>query len=292
MMLISTIPRYSLYGEPVRAADDRFVHLEDLDDRTRPAAWRIQPHTHADLHQIFQIVQGGGIVTVEGEPIVFVAPCALIIPVGMVHSINYEPGSAGRVLTLSDACLRLLVCEECVFASLFDSAQAIGLSENRRFDLLLDGIHCEHAGSSPGRHIALRAYLTLLLVEISRLMEGRIPDASPRLSSHACVVAQFRSIIEDNYRKGWLFEKYCDELGVPARQLRTACRVILDSTPGQVIAERIIREAKRLMFYSDMSVSKAAYELGFQDPAYFSRYFSRATGLAPSAFRNMSKADH
>lgn len=64
-----------------------------------------------------------------------------------------------------------------------------------------------------------------------------------------------------------------------------ACRAVAGTTPGQLIADRIILEAKRALRYSDLPVSDVAYGLGFHDPAYFSRYFLRATGSTPSAFR-------
>ena len=52
-----------------------------------------------------------------------------------------------------------------------------------------------------------------------------------------------------------------------------------------LIEERLIREARRNLVYTNLPVSTVAYALGFSDPAYFSRVFSRATGLSPRAFR-------
>jgi hypothetical protein len=66
---VSLVPRYCLYGEPPQTADDWFLHFEDLDDRTRPAAWRVRPHAHVDLHQVFRFRHGRGWVTAEEETI-------------------------------------------------------------------------------------------------------------------------------------------------------------------------------------------------------------------------------
>ena len=55
--------------------------------------------------------------------------------------------------------------------------------------------------------------------------------------------------------------------------------------PGHGLEERLIREARRNLVYTNLSVSRIAYALGFEDPAYFTRVFTRATGTAPRAFR-------
>jgi AraC-like DNA-binding protein len=60
-------------------------------------------------------------------------------------------------------------------------------------------------------------------------------------------------------------------------------------TPSQLIQERIIVEAKRLLYYTDKSVKHITFELGFEDMAYFSNFFKKNMGLSPSDFRNSPK---
>ena len=75
-------------------------------------------------------------------------------------------------------------------------------------------------------------------------------------------------------------------LGVSERQLRSACLKVAGMPPTQLVRKRVLLEAKRALLYSNMTVSEAAYYLGFSDPAYFSRFFARATGTSPRAFRS------
>ncbi|MGN7126830.1 helix-turn-helix domain-containing protein [Methylorubrum thiocyanatum] len=279
------VPRYFLYGEPPQTADDGFLHLEELDDRSRPAAWRIRPHAHADLHQVFCIRQGRGTVTAEGEETTFAAPCALVVPAGVVHGFVYEAGSAGRVLTVSDAVLRGLGRDERAFAALFEGVRCLALDGTAHLDAALDGLDRERAGAAPARRSALTAHLTLLLVELARLADARASDGPTRLAAHARIVARFRAAIEEHYRAGLSLEQYCNRIGTTVGRLRVACRAVAGATPGQLIADRVILEAKRSLRYSDLPVAEIAYDLGFHDPAYFSRYFSRITGSSPSTFR-------
>jgi AraC family transcriptional activator of pobA len=74
-------------------------------------------------------------------------------------------------------------------------------------------------------------------------------------------------------------------LNVSQSRLRNACLNSTEQSPMQVVHARILLEAKRLLRYTSMGVSEIAYELGFDDPAYFTRFFSQRTSIAPRAFR-------
>ena len=65
------------------------------------------------------------------------------------------------------------------------------------------------------------------------------------------------------------------------------CKDIYDRTVSEIIQERVILEAKRLLAHSGMSVSEIAYKLGFNDNSYFGRYFKKAVGIPPERFRSI-----
>jgi len=280
------VPHYVLYGEPPRAIDDRFLHVEDLDDRSRPAAWRITPHAHADLHQVFLIRHGHGTVTAEGEATAFAAPCALIIPAGVVHGLVYETVSAGRVVSVSDTFLHALTREEPALSDLFDSVRSLALPLPSRLDAAIEALWAEQSRAAPARSAAVAARLTLLLIEMALLMHDAGAGAPMQLAAQTRIVARFRREVENSFRTGIDLGTYCDRLGTTPGRLRAACRAVAETTPGQLIADRIVLEAKRGLRYSTLPVSEIAYALGFRDPAYFSRFFARAVGMTPSAFRS------
>ncbi|MCB1329814.1 MAG: AraC family transcriptional regulator, partial [Maritimibacter sp.] len=79
-------------------------------------------------------------------------------------------------------------------------------------------------------------------------------------------------------------------LGVTPTHLSRVMRGATGQPATAAIQDRIIREARRNLAYSNLSVSQIAYGLGYDDPAHFSRVFRRATGLSPSEFRRKSEA--
>ena len=86
----AAIPRFFLYGEPPRDAEERFVHVETISDRSRVNDWRIQPHAHRDLHQLLVIFTGGGEMEAETQRLPFFAPSLLIVPAGVVPAMRTQ----------------------------------------------------------------------------------------------------------------------------------------------------------------------------------------------------------
>jgi AraC family transcriptional activator of pobA len=74
-------------------------------------------------------------------------------------------------------------------------------------------------------------------------------------------------------------------LNVTPARLRAACLEVTSKTPTRVLEERLLLEAKRNLTYTNMTVAQVGYYLGFGDPAYFSRFFSKLAGESPAAFR-------
>ena len=85
----SSVPAFYLYGEPRRAVDERFVHVEALIDRTRPSEWTIRPHVHPDLNHIFYVGTGGGAMRADAVTLHFAAPCLMLVPAGTVHGFAW-----------------------------------------------------------------------------------------------------------------------------------------------------------------------------------------------------------
>ena len=280
------ITQFFLYGEPPKPAGDRFVHLELLDDRARPANWTIRPHAHRDLHHVFLLQAGGGRVHADETSIDFRAPCLVIVPAGVVHGFRFEEDSAGRVLTYSDPLLRLIASRSSEVAAPFERALWTGACEDTQLDGVLQQLKLELGWAAPGHEFAVESILSTVLVWVRRFylhaqQESHVP-AGPR----AMLVARYRAFIEERFRDHPSVEESASALGVTPPVLRNACRLVAGESPGQVLKERLSLEAQRLMRYSNMSISQIAVYLGFEDPAYFSRFFTSISGESPRQFRN------
>src|SRR3990167_2265551 len=131
------IPRFFLYGEPPRPVGETFLHLESLDERSRPTNWNIRPHTHANLSHVFHISHGGGQMRADTAVIPFAAPGLLIVPSSVVHGFVMEPDTQGAVLTLADAYLQEIFSREAAIRALFEAAVFLPTLDDRLFPDLL-----------------------------------------------------------------------------------------------------------------------------------------------------------
>lgn len=286
------VPHFFLYGEPPRTPEDRFLHMEEIDDRARPAAWRILPHAHADLHQVLIARSGGGVIEAEDETLAFTAPAALLVPAGTVHGFRFEAGTAGKILTLSEPLFRLIVRSDPALASLFETVRRLSPADGAALGLRLDALAEELEGGALARRGALVAHVTLVLVSLARALEGEAASLKAQPSAHAEIVARFREAVEESFHTQGELDAYCRRLGITMGRLRLACRAVADTTPGRIVADRVMLEARRALVYSDRPVSDIAYALGFTDPAYFARAFARDVGQSPTGFRRRSREMH
>jgi AraC family transcriptional activator of pobA len=298
----AAIPRFFLYGEPPRDAGERFLHVETIADRSRVNDWRIQPHAHRDLHQLLVIFTGSGEMEAETRRQPFRAPALLIVPAGVVHGFSFAEDTEGYVVTLADTLLRDLARGERSFTSLFANATCASLDEDpvhfqefaqefaQEFKDTLPKLRRELVWSAPASAAAATARLTTLLVSAVRALHQPSEVVSAAGSARAALVARLRERIETDLRSGLSVAQYAKALNVTPARLRAACIEVTGKTPMRVLEERLVLEAKRNLTYTNMTVAQIAYYLGFTDPAYFSRFFSKLAGESPAAFRRRTAA--
>jgi AraC family transcriptional activator of pobA len=288
----SGVPSFFLYGEPPREVGHHFLHLEALDERSRPNDWNIRPHAHTNLSHVFFLSTGSGDMRTEAGAFAFAAPAILIVPARTIHAFSWSPGTTGRVLTVSDSYLGELLGREAQFGDLFTHPDRLNLGDFMedvgRIADCLQSLARELAWSAPAHGIAVEAHLLNLLVIILRVARHESTQNRPQSGRRGELVARFREAVEEGFRTSHKVEDYAGQLGVSITRLRSACLHVAQMSPLKILRRRLILEAKRLLLYSNMTINEAAYCLGFDDPAYFSRVFRQHTGLSPRAFRTQN----
>jgi len=266
-----------------------FLHLETLDERSRPSDWNIRAHAHANLSHIFLARSGGGVMEAERAQLGFTAPALLLIPARAIHAFRWQPESTGWVLTISDAYLDDLFAREPGFRALFEETDRLQMApegaEAELFDTALARLARELNWATPGHAVAVEAQLLFILVEALRLLHNRRQQVLVPPGPQAETVARFRALIEESYRAPAPLEAYAERLGLSLTRLRAACLKVAGQPPSSLIQARRLLEARRLLLYSNATISETAYHLGYDDPAYFSRVFQQSVGLSPRAFR-------
>ncbi|GAB4031948.1 helix-turn-helix domain-containing protein [Spirosoma jeollabukense] len=128
----------------------------------------------------------------------------------------------------------------------------------------------------------IRPYLLALLSEINRAYIG---SSSAKLDAGARLVQQFMDVVSKHVRQQRLVTDYASQLNVTPNHLNKVVKARTGKSPSVWIDERIVLEAKVLLFQSTLTVAQVAAELGFDDQSNFGKVFRRYARVSPTAFR-------
>jgi AraC family transcriptional activator of pobA len=275
----AAIRTYNLFGEAGDLPD--VVHCETIAARSRLHDWEFAIHRHARLHQILLVEKGGGQATLEGRASPLKAMRVVNVPIGHVHGFSFTPGTQGWVLTIAAEMLdEALTPAEGLRRALAQSAVIGGNGQMRE---LMSQIFVEYAGRHFGRAHLLRALSAALLGLVARELAD---ETTAESAGSNRLFRRFETLLEQHFLKHWAVADYAAALAVTPTHLSRLTKAATGHAASGLIQERIVREARRNLVYTNLPVSTIAYALGFNDPAYFSRLFSAATGLPPRSFRD------
>ncbi len=133
----------------------------------------------------------------------------------------------------------------------------------------------------------LRVLLKRLIIKLTRLGKAQYMHegtSQPVLD----IIRQYSLLVENNYKQLHQVQDYANLMHKSPKTLSNLFALHQQPSPLQIIADRIALEARRLLIYTDKSSNEITYELGFEEPAHFSRFFKKSVGQNPSEF----KANH
>jgi AraC family transcriptional regulator, transcriptional activator of pobA len=287
------VPAFFLYGEPLQPPDERLVHVETIASRSQQHNWDIRPHRHRDLHQVLLTQRGQVDARVDEFAELLRAPAIVVTPPGVVHSFRFQPGTIGLVCSFAPGLVPELESSGSNIAHFLERPTVLALdraSVNATdLEVLGDMLLREFGRSAPGRHVALRGLVAAMLANVMRLtrlsetgVRGGVGFAAPECE----LVARFRRAVELRYREHLGLAAYAAELGVSQARLRRACVSVAGQSPAELLHLRLLVEAERQLRYTSLSIAQIGYHLGFQDPAYFSRFFTSRMRQSPREFRS------
>jgi len=293
---LSALPAFALYGE-AGGPGAPLLHIESIDSRSRLYDWEIDAHVHQGLHQVLWLRSGHVDAMLDETRSGGDGPLAIVIPPGAAHAFRFSPGCDGFVLTVNAT---LLAEGDAAgvgdaLQTLFAAPRTLPLQAQApdvaRLQPLFEALHAEnHAADSADGPLPL--WLARAVVWRLALIGRRDEAQTGRrgAAGRQSLYTRWVVLMETHYLAQWPVSRYAERLGLSAERLNRMVRAETGHNAQALLHARLAREACRRLVHVAAPVSKLAFELGFDDPAYFCRFFKRHTGLSPRAYRDQAAA--
>jgi len=246
-------------------------------------------HKHTFYHLVL-FTEGAGTHAIDFEQFE-VKPYQIyfMIP-GQVHSWGFEGHVDGYVINFSAQFFQSFLLkpdylEQFSFfnGSLKDAVVDLPAEVQKEVIALFEQLITESEKSERLGTDMVKALLLQVFIKIGRL--GYEKQESSINAYNYTLLKNFQKLIEQHYQTLRLPKDYAELLYITPNHLNALCKDVLGLAAGEVIRNRIILEAKRLLINLSLTITEIAVKLGFDDNSYFTKFFKKQTGLTPEEFR-------
>lgn len=247
-------------------------------------------HRHTFYHMVL-FTKGQGSHTVDFERFeVRPGQIYFMIP-GQVHSWSFEGETDGYIVNFSEAIFRHFLADQDYLErfSFFagdasDSVLQLDEEVKALVETCFRNILREVKQGSVYSLDLIRASLLRIFNLVAGTVAGALTDNQPQQSNRV-VLDNFRKLVNRHFAQYKLPKDYAALLYITPNHLNAVCQDFLGKPAGEIIRDRILVEAKRLLVNADTTVSDIAYQLNFTDNSYFTKFFKKYAGMTPEEFK-------
>lgn len=266
-----------------------YLNCERISERSHIHGWTVEPHYHDGLAQLFVFAEGRVGSRLDTDEHRIDGPAMVWMPALISHAFSYQVGMQGWVVTLASADVARLTAQVDMIAPWIDHPQVVSKPQTRMFheeaqDLVQKAARELHQPAD-GQSAALESLFRLLLVNFHRALQAERADSLIRTDRRQALVTRFRAALDQHPDSTRSVADFADMLAVTPTHLSRTLKALTGRTAGELIAERLLLEAKRKLVFTDASVGEIGYALRFSSASYFTRFFTKLTGETPRAFR-------
>lgn len=256
----------------------------------------LMPHLH-DFYSIFWVESGEAIHATDYVEYSLKADTILFVPPGLKHRMYIDQSVNGIYILFNEEFIRYnrmnyVPLKDYRLFNNPDFKSLITVSSDKQkklsdiTSLIFDELKTPDDYS---RDIVLNL-LHLFLLESRRIFDHQYPASvsEPELTPDTTII-KFKQLIEDHFVTQKNVSSYAEMLNMNPSCLNELSKRTTGITAGELIRNRVIDETKKLLYSSSISGKEIAFQLGFDDPAYFSRFFRKYTGLTLKEFRDHSR---
>lgn len=251
-----------------------------------------EPHRH-NYFTVLIVKEAAGIHKIdfnaydlEDRQIYFIAP-------GQVHQVIETKKSVGYAMTFSNQFLiennitLSFIQSLNLFQSYDQSPPLLPAKEQfEKIDKFAKEIFTLYKSDINMKELSIGAFLKLLLIECNNLCSIN-PIENKKDKSALTIIRNYKNLVDTEYTKEHSTSYYANKMNVSPDHLNRIIKTNIGITAKEYIQSRIVTEAKRLLYFTNLSNKEIGYHLGFGEPANFSAFFKKATSYSPSSFKKL-----
>ncbi|MFN8285338.1 MAG: helix-turn-helix domain-containing protein [Chitinophagales bacterium] len=244
------------------------------------------PHRH-NYYEVLVFLKGGGSHEIDFTAYPIKSNSLHFVSANQVHVVKRLPKSEGFSLLFAEEFLgaNFQLRDLEFYKPGTERALNISSSEFKLFKNLLDEIHKEYFSENNRKREVLQSLMQVLLIRAQRYYEQLNSTALPAAQNRSQFSAKLEQLIEKNYHLHWRAGDYARALNVSLIHLNNLCKQHFSKSTEALLQERLMLEIKRALVYSNKAVKEICFELNFEDPAYFVRFFKKHAGVTPLEYR-------
>lgn len=240
-------------------------------------------------YSIYWIQEGSGTYNIDFEQYTFTDNVLFFLSPGQVFTVDSEQIKTAYKLTFKRDfyCIQThdaeVACNGILFNNIYQTPFVKPCKKDtKKLNYILENLIEEFQQNETAQYDMLQAYLKQFIINSVRIKkENHVikEDTETRLFK------DFSLLVEQNFKTMHTVTDYANRLGLSPKSITKHFQKLGAKTPSEFIKNRILLEAKRLLIYTDKTVKEIAFELGFNDPAYFTRFFTKAILKSPLQFK-------
>lgn len=253
------------------------------------------PHAH-NYYEMCFFTGGSGIHEIDFKIHPIIAPSIHFLQPGQVHLINRGEDYKGYLIIFSEEFFNLRfqnleIIPGYPLVSNLENGPILQLDDKlfSDFNRLIESIENELLESDSDSEDIIISYLKIFFLKLRQNFAKLVVTQNQAGWAMQKIVYQFNQLVDKYYHQIHQVKEYAEILGESPVQINRAVKTVTGKTASDLIIERLILEAKRLLLFSDLSNKEVAYKLNYDDPSYFARIFRKKSGYTPSAFRAKMK---
>ena len=242
-----------------------------------------------ETYSIYWIKEGKGTYNIDFKQYHFEDNVLFFLSPGQIFTVDFEQiKTAYKLSFVRDFyCIQThdaeVACNGVLFNNVYETPFVKPCKKDSiKLNFILENLIEEFTQPEAAQYDMLLSYLKQFIVSSVRIKKD---NDSFKTDTETRLFKDFSTLVEQNYKTLHTVTEYANRLGMSPKSITKHFKKIGTSTPSDYIKNRILLEAKRMLIYTDKSVKEIAFDLGFNDPAYFSRFFTKSIQKSPLQFK-------